>query len=59
MNADYVGAVQADSISEIRGLSNLIMQTDTNARERETAGGAHKQLIIIHAGAAKRSTLNM
>lgn len=39
MNADYVDAVQADSISEIRGLSNLIMQTDTNAHERETAGG--------------------
>lgn len=47
MNADYVNAVQADSISEIKGLSNLIIQTNKNAHEREPAG-SQKQLIIIH-----------
>lgn len=40
-------ADQADSNSEIKGLSNLIMQTDTNTHEREPAG-SQKQLIIIH-----------
>lgn len=50
MNADYVNAV---SISEIKGLSNLIIRTDTNAHERAPAG-SQKQLIIIHTGARKR-----
>ena len=31
-------ADQADSISEIKGLSNLIMQTDTNTHERKPPG---------------------
>lgn len=42
LNAD-----QINSDVEIKGLSNLIMQTDTNTHEREPTGG-ERQLIIIH-----------
>lgn len=40
VKADEVDAVEADSIAQITGLSNLIIPIDTNAAERETARGA-------------------
>lgn len=40
-------ADQADCIYQIKGLSNLIIPTDTNAHERKPSRG-QKQLIIIH-----------
>lgn len=45
--AKRLNADQVNSNVEIKGLSNLIIQTDTDAHEREPTGRG-KQLTIIH-----------